>query len=729
MYSFAIIGEEYMQIRLNKFKSCMIEYFINQDNWKYILKRIIYIVCLVILCQVDQIAGSGTYETILGTKNRTLLVIGIIILTSNDFKDFIKLPYLIWIIVYGLYVLVSFEGWKEVVEVEALLRTNLWVAGLYGILLIRIVYKFSVERKKPQVRWIPFIVCMVILLGMVFIRTDYDWPKAILMICVFLFLTDFKEKDLNNLYCGILDGIIVGFFVIQIQAWMYRPYDDVRYVGMYTHPNLNALFYLCAYCAVLGKWYLLKLKQKNVLFRIPFILLAGLIIGTMFYTGGRASFIAAVIMTFAFLVFQSISRKKWKILEFMLDGFVIVASIGMCILPAFWLIRYIPMYVREPLYFVADEISGLDKKINKFDQNDSPKYIEFDEAIPEMFDRYLWFLDESTAEALEAFIRDFPQSLITSMEVYAADSIEITKGYIYPNKWDGVDKNVKEYINPRSGLINNAESEYRVSNPIFIKDVSYTIISSNVELHSNVGWRFLDYGGEIVAYGGYVNDEKEQIFLIPENASYFQFTWKPSIHTNFNVEFTNRRPEYINVEVVEPGSDKNHPLVLKGNKGEGAYDSRIDIYRYFMGKLKWVGEENNVQGVWINRWFFASHCHNVFLQFAYDFGIIVGVIFILFILISYITALIGLIKRRTGQNYFRLFVCVGYTTLFVVFGMLEIDWAYGQLPFTLFWLVQYVIVHKEPEKIKSVKNNAPVQLEPIVEGDGIQVIDLDNDDL
>lgn len=597
--------------RLKNIPKWLYEYFIVKNNLQYLVKRIIYILCMVCLCQVDQIAGSGTYETILGAKNRTLLVVGIIILTAYDIKDFIKLPYLIWIIVYGLYALLSFDGWKEVVEVEELLKTNLWVAGLYGILLIRMVYKFAVERKKPQIRWIPFIVCMVILLGMIFIRTDYDWPKAILMICVFLFLTDFKEKDLNNLYCGILDGIIVGFFVIQIQAWMYRPYDFIRYMGMYTHPNLNALFYLCAYCAFLGKWYLWKLKQKNMLFRIPFILLAGLVVGTMFYTGGRASFIAAVVITFVFLIFQSISRKKWKIIEFMLDGFLIVAAIGMCILPAFWLIRYIPMYVREPLYFAADEISGLDKKINKFDQNDSPKYIEFNEAIPYMFGRYLWFLDETTAEALEAFIRDFPDSLKPSLQVDAA------------------------------------------------------------ELHEAI-------------------------------------TFKP-------------------IAIVEPGSDRYHPLI-KSDDGEGVYDSRIDIYRYFLGKLKWIGEENTVQGVWLSKTYQASHCHNVFLQFAYDFGIIVGVIFILFILISYITALIGLIKRRTGQNYFRLFVCVGYTTLFVTFGMLEQDWAYGQLAFTMFWLVQYVIVHKEPEKVSAGRKVAPIQVELPLEEDGLEILDLDSEE-
>ncbi len=597
----------------NKFKNVTIwlyDYFIAKKKLQYLIKRIIYILCMVCLCQVDQIAGSGTYETILGVKNRTLLVVGIIILTAYDWKDFIKLPYFIWIVIYGLYALLSFSGWKEVVENEALLRINLWIAGLYGMLLIRLVYKFVVERQKLQVRLIPFIVCVLMLLCMVFIRTDYDWPKAILMICIFLFLTDFKEKDLNNLYCGILDGIIIGFLVIQIQAWMYRPYDKVRYEGMYTHPNLNALFYLCAYWASLGKWYFLKLKQTNVFLRIPFILLAGLIIGTMFYTGGRASFIAAVVMTFIFLVFQSLSRQKWKVMEFILDGFLVMAAIGMCILPAFWLIRYIPMYVREPLYFAADEINGLDKKVQKHDQNDSEKYIEFDEAVSKMFDRYLWFLDDTTAETIERFIRDLPESLNISIKVDAAE---------------------------------------------------------------------LDY---IVRF-------------------------KPTA-------------------IIEPGSDKYHSLGMSNE--DAVYNSRKEIYKYYLNKLKWIGDENNIQGVWVLEWYYASHCHNVFLQFAYDFGIIIGVVFILFVLISYITVLIGLIKRRTGQNYFRLFVCVGYTTLFVVFGMLEIDWAYGQLPFTLFWIVQYVIVHKEPEKVSVGRKVAPIQVELSVKEDGLEILDLDYED-
>lgn len=586
-------------------------FYLNRNRIEYSIKRIIYILCFMVLCNVDQVTGSGTYETILGIKNCTLLIMGVIMITAYDIKDFVKLPYLLWLILYGLIILVSNKGLKQIVENESLLRTNLLVVGVYGILFIRMIYKFVVDKEKFQVRWIQFAICMILLIGMIFIRLDYDWPKAILIICAFFFLTDFNKNDLNNLFCGILDGIILGFFVIQLQAWMYRPYDKTRYEGMYTHPNLNALFYLCVYWAALGKWYLLKLKQKNVILRIPFILILGLIIGTMFYTGSRVALIVAIILTFIFLLFQILSQNKLKMIVFLVDGLLITISIAIFILPAYWLIRYIPMYVREPLYFAADEFYGLEKKVQKNDQNDSEKYVEFDEAIPKMFDRYLWFLDEAMAYAIESFIRDFPDSL--KLEVDAAEI-----------------------------------------------DLKNTLMQE----------------------------------------------------TN-----------------VQPGTDREYPLVKSGTDGEGAYDVRIDIYRFFWNKLSLIGNEKNAQGVWISKWHFASHCHNLFLQFAYDFGIIVGVIFILFILTSYITALIGLIKRRTGQNYFRLFVCVGYTTLFVTFGMLEIDWAYGQLPFTLFWLVQYVVVHKEPEKIKTVKNQAPVQLEAIVEGDGIQIIDLDNEDL
>lgn len=99
---------------------------------------------------------------------------------------------------------------------------------------------------------------MLMLVGMAVIRSDYAWPKALLGAFLCFYLIDFREKDLNNLFSGMAEGIILGFFIIQVKAWMYRPYDMFgnmlsRYSGMYSHPNMNALLYLCTYSAVLCK--------------------------------------------------------------------------------------------------------------------------------------------------------------------------------------------------------------------------------------------------------------------------------------------------------------------------------------------------------------------------------------------------------------------------------------------------------------------------------------------
>ncbi len=573
-----------MKIVPNKFKKL--------DTWSFLLKRIIYISGFAGLCLIDQIIGSATGYIQYGLKNYTGVIIAIFILTAYKLKDFLKPIYLIWISLFFLIRWLLLDDLKAAIYNDIEVETNLWGIGLYGIILIRVFYLFAIEKKKPRKNWIPFVFCLVMLIGMAIIRSDYAWPKALLGACVFFYLTDFKEKDLNNLFSGMAEGIILGFLIIQVQAWRYRPYDMLRYEGMYSHPNMNALMYLCAYCAVLCKWYLMKLKRRNVFLRIPFILLAGLIAATMFFTGGRAAFITAVVVTLVFLIFQMLSRRRWKLAEFLADGVLLAVSIAVCVLPAYWLIRYIPVYVNEPLYFEADYAEGIAKKIQKNDPIDSEKYVELGEAADEMFERYLWFLDEETLNKVEQWIRDFPESLKLSLKAEAAH-------------------------------ISAAEEK-----------------------------------GE--------------------------------------------------GKKIEPGTEKEHPLVLSGKEGDGVYNVRLDIYKYFMNKLTLIGKKNNIQGVWIYNWYLATHCHNVFLQIAYDFGIIIGIMFIVVVFMLYIRVLIGLIRKRSGSWYYRLFVATIFTTLFVVFGMLEIDWTYGQLAFTMFFIVQYIVYHKgaespQPEKKKEAE--------------------------
>lgn len=552
-------------------------YFIYQNKLEQYIKKIFYIVIFVKLCFIDLVVGSATGYIQIGYKSYIPIICIFIILLSFRIYDYLKLKYLILVIAYFFSSLSIYNGLVEKVSNHISLKANILLVFLLIILGIRIFDCYYFEKRKPSMRRDVFFVFLIMTILMILIRPDFIWPYTFLSIMIFFYLTEYSENELNNLFCSMLDGIIIGFIIIQIQAWMYRPYDTVRYYGMYAHPNMNALFYLCAYCATLAKWYYMKLNKKNILIRIIPLMLSGLIIATMFFTGGRAAFIAFIVLTFVFFVFILISPKERTAKDCILSAILLFLSICALLLPSYWLLRYIPGYINEPLYLEQD--IGREKwKVTKNESIYSEKYTELNEAADEMFERYLWFLDDELAEYIEEFIRDFPESLDISIKADAATIDEGTVNYI------------------------------------------------------------------------------------------------------------------------EPGSDKDHPLELTGKHGEGTYDVRIDIYKYFWNKVELIGNKNNPIGVWTSKNNFAGHCHNLFLQMAYDFGIIVGVVFILLILLIYIRIIIGLIKERTSDNYFRLFVATMYITLFVVFGMFEVDWRYGQLSFTMFFVVQYVIHHKASDK-------------------------------
>lgn len=574
---------------MNKLKKSMIDWlynkFVQNDNWTYIIKRFIYIFCFYGLCSLDQIAGSALPYVLHGSKHYTGVFVAVIILTAYKLRDFLKLPYYIWTISYLLFCLLTYGFVVETAENEIALKADLIGIGLYGVIIIRLIYLYVIEKKVPVKRWILFSLCIGMLFLMTLIRTDFDWPLPIFIMCLFFFQTDFKKKDLNNLLYGMLNGIILSFFVIQGQALMHRPYDKIRYEGIYAQPSLNALFYLYAYVAVLAKLYLAKLKKWHVIIRIPFILLAGIIVCTMLFTGSRAAFLTAIVLSLIYVFFMMISTKKHKVIVLFVNSIILFLSIAACILPTYWLIRYIPARVNEPIYYIADEWYGLDKKVQKNDPIDSGKYIELGEAVDMMLDRYLWFMDNELIKTFDHIIRGTHKVLTLTLQVDAAELIETVK---------------------------------------------------------------------------------------------------------------------IGDEIVEPGSDSSNPLVWTGKNGEGFYDVRIDIYRYFLNKLELIGDKNAVQGVWITETFYASHCHNVFIQIAYDFGIIIGIVFIIIVLFDYFYVAINLNGNKKKSISFCLFVLTEYITLFVFFGMLEIDWLYGQFSFIIFFLLQYLLFYKEAEEHKMI---------------------------
>lgn len=540
------------------------------------MKRIIYSIAFIWLCYLDHIIGSATGYWQYALKNYTGVVIGIIILTAYSIKDFLKVPYAIWGIVFFAGRAAALHWAEGNVASYERFEAVVWNIGIYGLIWIRMLYGWFIEKKKKAMNWAAFGLWLSMMAGMILIRWDVVWPRFFLLFFSSLYLTDFSQKDLETLFTGMIEGIIIGFIILQGYACMYRPYDMLRYEGMYSNANINALFYLTVYAAVMCKWYQMKRRNRPLMLRIPILALAGILISLTIFTMGRIAMIGFFFVTILLLFFQTLGKesnsfkKKFKVC--IADAIMIIASVLICFVPTYYAVRYIPAYVDEPLFFEADS-GKMDSKVQKGEALDSPKYIRLDRVLKGSFGRFFWFLKAEEKQSAASG----GNSLGTTMVVHAAE-------------------------------------------------------------------------------------------------------WEENVRMD-------EAPEAIS---VEPGTDKEHPILTSAADIKNPVKIRTSIYLYYLKHLKLFGQRDGVSQVWVTADYSAPHAHNLFLYIAGEFGAVIGLLFLIMVVWLYKEALWGIRKVPWEEGHYRSFVLVSFVTVLVTFGMLEICWVYGQLPFTLFFMVQYL---------------------------------------
>ena len=391
------------------------------EMWLTLVKRVLVIICLVFLCRLDQVVNSETGRVQFAMRNYTGVAIGVLALCAYHPKDFLKIPYALWALLFFAGRYFALRWAQSNVDGLGQFEATVWNVGIYGILFIRMFYRFVIERKKPGMNWPFFGIWAAMMTGMLLSRSDEVWHLWFFLWFGVLYLTDYSEKDFDTLFTAMVDGIIIGFLIVQTQACMHRPYDMFRYSGMQCNPNTNALFYTVAYCAVLCKWYQMKLKHRHLALRLPFVILSGVLVSLTLFTMGRTALITMFFVTLLFLIFQALSRRRHRFRELLTDGLAILLSAVVCFVPTFWLVRYIPAYVNDPVYFEGD--GNADVKIQRDDPIDSEKYTELEDVLEGIFRRILWFADFGSREVSRLFR--------PSMVAYAAETAEVGEAEEY----------------------------------------------------------------------------------------------------------------------------------------------------------------------------------------------------------------------------------------------------------------------------------------------------------
>lgn len=258
---------------------------------------------------------------------------------------------------------------------------NVWWIFLVGQEIVKRLWKAGSLRAKPDLTG---ILALVMAFLMTFSRSGRLWPVWFAAMFGMFYVTRFTREKLEQLFEAMVDATIVAFFVIQIYAYGFRPYDVIRYLGAYPNSNVASLHYLVVYTMVLCKLHYLEKKNAKKGWRIFFFLGAAGLLDFMFLTMGRTSWVTAIVITCFYGIFVIWKNWKKKFSGVIARGAALVAAFVVLFPVVFGTVRFLPAVLHHPVWY-GGEYSI--EKVHSFDPTDSPKYIEMDEFLEAVFGR------------------------------------------------------------------------------------------------------------------------------------------------------------------------------------------------------------------------------------------------------------------------------------------------------------------------------------------------------
>lgn len=342
-------------------------------------KRILYTICFFLFCVIDQRTktGSGLDGVIETFRDMAGVLMAIIIMSHYKREEFLKykIPYAVWTVI-GLAagILFVFLGQPFAYYMNSRVMVGLDVL-LFGYVVIHTFSSVLIEKKYPKLNKGMFGLWTVMMLLMIFSRSDYVWPLCYFIMFGCFYLTDFTEEEQEDLYQGIMNGVILAFFVFQGFCCVFRPYDQVRYTGIYNNSNLNGLFYLVVLAVVFGKILYVTKENKHKFWRAYYWLGAGVVYSILFMTIGRTVWLVSFLLGLSFLAFyQGLKQKK----HYFRDGILLIVCVCIMFPVTFGMIRYVPTAFHHPIWFWGE---WSEERVHSWDTWNSEKYVNMDELL------------------------------------------------------------------------------------------------------------------------------------------------------------------------------------------------------------------------------------------------------------------------------------------------------------------------------------------------------------
>ncbi len=412
-------------------------------------KRMVYLICFTAVMLMDWTRGAFYWETWATSTNLVGLILAALVAVNLNWQQEKPLPYVLWGGAWLLGSGVGFFLWKQnpgTVFMTQYLAMALSIGAL-GIVAIRLLRTYGralvkgacyeaagnsdiVEEAankvvnevvKCKLDWkksLPVILWIVMSVLMVCSPLGELWQLHFLLAFGLFYLLPLDASGKREMMLGAADGTIIAFFIIQIWAFGFRPYDVVRYSGAYNNCNINSLFYVMTYVMLLYRLHdLWKQEKKNKWQMSFYILLAAALVGFVLLTMTRTALLAVIGLSLVFVIFESFIYRKVKFLNlfrYLLGYLFCVMLLFPCVYGA---VRYLPTILHHPVWWGGEYAV---EKVHSFDPWNSDKYVSFDEVMDQLLNR----VGLSEEEALEG---GAPEEVLAE-PIYTAEDGELLTG-------------------------------------------------------------------------------------------------------------------------------------------------------------------------------------------------------------------------------------------------------------------------------------------------------------
>lgn len=314
------------------------------------------------------------------SKDALGVLMAVILFTNYKWGDFVKyrIPYIIWSVVSVLagivLIPIAFERRSDYLKAD----TVVIALGIFlmGYCVIHTFISFFIEKYRPKFYLPLLIIWIVMMVLMIFSRSEYLWPECYFVLFLCYYLTPQTPVQRKNVTEGLINGMILGFILIQAHSLLCRPYDRLQYQGNFCNANQTSMFLCLCLGAILAKILVVTKEHKKKIVRIFYFLLAGVCCAFIFMTMCRTGYITTFVVMLLFLIAYCRIREKKVFFQLGLLMF----SLFVAMLPVTYLaVRYIPTIHPHVLFYFQEGYS--ENWVHSWDARDSEKFITFEQMI------------------------------------------------------------------------------------------------------------------------------------------------------------------------------------------------------------------------------------------------------------------------------------------------------------------------------------------------------------